>query len=454
MKFSIILSFALLMCATLGSCIEDGYATSPSQQPYFSTDTLRIGTVWTGEASPTVRFTVHNPASANLRISSVALSGPQAGYFHINVDGMSGDSFSNVEIRPNDSIFVFAQAVLPENSTALQETFIADISFTTNGVTTTLPVKATSINAVTIGQAEITGDEVWDDPRPYRIMKSVSVAAEGSLTLAPGTRVMLHDGARIDVNGTLTAEGTPAAPVTLTGDRTGNVVGDISFQLMSRQWDGVYLHPSASVFLSHTSVSNTSSGVQATDATLTMVNCVMRNSGGDALAATDCKVEAIGCEFAEAAGAAVRIDGGEWLLSHCTIANFYLFAAQTEAAVCLENIASTTARIENCIIFSRGADLSHPDLTATDVTLHRCLLRSTGSDDANFIDCVWDADPLFITERSKYIFDYRLQAGSPAIGAAYTPSDPDPRAAVDRYGTPRITPADLGAYVFREEYSI
>ena len=49
--------------------------------------------------------------------------------------------------------------------------------------------------------------------------------------------------------------------------------------------------------------------------------------------------------------------------------------------------------------------------------------------------------------REDYIFDYRLQAESPAIGAA-DPALTAPEASVDAYGLSRGTAPDLGAYVY------
>ena len=96
---------AALALATTGACIEDGYTTSPSDQPRFSTDTLSLGTIFTAEPSATSRFTVYNPHSKQLSISNISLSGPNAPNFRVNVDGLSGQSFTDVDIRPNDSIF-------------------------------------------------------------------------------------------------------------------------------------------------------------------------------------------------------------------------------------------------------------------------------------------------------------------------------------------------------------
>ena len=95
--------------------------------------------------------------------------------------------------------------------------------------------------------------------------------------------------------------------------------------------------------------------------------------------------------------------------------------------------------------------LSHGDLTGTKVFLRRVLIKENGSDDANFIACLWDKDPLYYTVREDYIFDYRLKPESPAIGAGDA-SLMLPAAARDAYGLPRQATAgaapDLGAYVY------
>lgn len=107
----------------------------------------------------------------------------------------------------------------------------------------------------------------------------------------------------------------------------------------------------------------------------------------------------------------------------------------------------TKADISNTIIYGMNADLSHGDLSGTGIFLRRCLLKSEGTDDDNFTDCLWDSDPMFRTVRTDYLFDYRLQPESPAIAQGF-PQYLAPEAAVDRYGNPRGLVPDLGAYVF------
>lgn len=108
-KLILLIPFIVL----LAGCIEDGFTTSPSDQPVFSVDTLKIGTVFTEQSTTTHRFTVRNPHSKQISISDISLSGPAADYLRLNVDGISGRRFNNIEVRGKDSIFVFVEATFP-----------------------------------------------------------------------------------------------------------------------------------------------------------------------------------------------------------------------------------------------------------------------------------------------------------------------------------------------------
>lgn len=72
-----------------------------------------MGVVYTDENSATHKLTVYNPHDKGLNLSSVMITGENAPKFRLNVDGMSGKEFHDVEIRANDSIFVFVSTDLP-----------------------------------------------------------------------------------------------------------------------------------------------------------------------------------------------------------------------------------------------------------------------------------------------------------------------------------------------------
>ncbi len=456
-----VLSMTLIFTA----CIDDSFTDSPSDQPRFSVDTLDMGVVFTEQMTTTYRFTVSNPASKSLSISYIGLSGDGAEYFRLNVDGFSGREFSNVEIRGKDSIFVFVEATLPPSQADLPIEINAYIDFTTNGVSQSVVLSAFGQDVIRLRGQIIETDTNFDSARPYQVFDSLIVAPGATLTLAEGTRLLFHDGAYMAIDGRLVTRGTPDNPVTLAGDRTGNVVSNISFDLMSRQWQGIiFSSGSTGNDLSNTVIKNTVYGVtvDGTDAapgetSLAMLNCRLRNSGNAVLTAIHADIDAAGCEFAEGGGGLVFLQGGSHSFNHCTFANYYLFSAISGPAIAFSHIDVESddlsdkpylrAVIDNSIIYGLGAELSHDDLTGTDVYLRNCLLKSKGSDDDNFIGCIWSEDPLYYTVRSEYLFDYRIRQDSPAIGAA-DPELTSQRAATDGYGLQRGAQPDLGAYVY------
>ena len=469
LRYFLLLMAAVTMAAGFTACINDDISTSPSDQPTFSVDTLKMGTVFTEDVTVTHKFTVRNRNDKGINISDIRLSGPNADLFRLNVDGLAGKTFQNVEIRANDSIYVFVEATLPANGGTTPQTVNATVDFLTNGVTSHVVLRADGQDVTRLRALTITEDTHLTKGRPYQIFDSLVVAEGRTLTLDPGADLRFHDGATFIVRGTLICNGTLRDPVSIAGDRTGNVITDITFDLMSRQWNGLQFTVSShGNRMVHTHLRNTWYGVivsgdgkPSADGApkLWLQNTRLRNSGDLVLEVYDADVQAYGCEFAEAANGVVRLQGGSHIFNHCTFANYYLFSAIGGAALTLEHLSPendaetgtpyTKALISNSIIYGLGPDISPGDLLGTEVTLNHCLLRSNGTDDDNFIACLWDKDPLYYTVRADYIFDYRVKPESPAIGAG-DPALTLPDAAVDAYGLTRSTTAPtLGAYVYQ-----
>lgn len=387
------------------------------------------------------------------------------GLFRLNVDGITGVEFRDIEIRGKDSIFVFVEATLPDRNLTKPTTYERHLTFTTNGVARDVVITATGLDATRLQGVTITGDTRFTAAKPYIIYDSLVVAEGATLTLEPGTKLHFHDGTGITVNGTLIADGTPGQLVEMTGDRWGNVVGRVDYEIMSGQWEGVYFtSTSRANKMQFTSVRNTMYGVIVDSVpytqeapSLRLINCQLRNSKDYALLSSFSHIEALGCELADASSGVVALQGGKARLVNCTIANYYLFSVLGGPALQFYHVNEDTAiegielplleaEIDNCIIYGNGTDLSHGDLTDTAVTVRHTLLKSEGSDDEHFIECLWGLDPLYYTVRNDYFFDYRLQPESPAIGAAdptLIPAELD----VDMWGVPR-SPAlsTLGAY--------
>lgn len=461
MKSLKLLFFAILASVAMTACIEDGLSTSPSDQPSYSTDTLDMGLFFTGRPTPTYQFVVYNRHDKIMNISDIHFRDNQSGIFRMNVDGSAGERFSNIEIRPNDSIYVFVEATLPRGERDdVAQASMSHIDFSVNGVVSSVVVKATGRNVEALTAVTLTEDTRLTADIPYQIFDSLVVAEGVTLTLEPGVELFFHDKSNLIVRGRLRSEGTAEAPVTMGGDRTDNVVGQIPFDLMASQWDGVYFTAtSAGSRLSHTVIKNMTTGVMANDVPaaadgspgLEIINCRIRNSAYVAFGSFHSDIRAVGTEFSDAAQTPLYIEGGHAEMAHLTVANYYLFAPPAIPCVTLshynaesvaegyENAPYLSARFVNCIFYGLGSDFSPSDLKGTDVTIRRSVFKSKGTDDDNFIDCIWDTDPLYRTIREDYIFDYRVKDDSPVIGAGdptLTPAD----ALTDFYGVVRATP--------------
>ncbi|MCM1163174.1 MAG: right-handed parallel beta-helix repeat-containing protein [Muribaculaceae bacterium] len=448
---------SVISVCLLSSCMEDGFDTSPSAQPVFSVDTLDMGITFTEQPTPTHRFTVHNRHSKLISISRIALRDDAAPYFRINVDGFAGTEFSNVEIRPNDSIYVFVEATLPPNSTPVLTDVTAHLDFTTNGVTSGVVLLARGQDVERRRGYVVETDERWDATMPYQIYDSLVVAPGATLTLDPGVSLHFHDKAELRVRGTLISEGTPENPVNMTGDRTDNVVGDISFDLMASQWEGVWITPeSRRSHLSHTIIRNTVNGVVADSLSqVTFLNCRLRNAAGYPLLSRYADVTLLGTEVAEGGSGLFAMMGGNVVANHCTFANYYLFSALGGPALQFYHYDSDSdnasgmpylkADISNSIVYGNGSDLNKADLAGTDIYVRTTVLKSSGTDDDHFINCMWDTDPLYGTVRQDYFFDYRLHSDSPVIGQA-DPQLTRPEATTDFYGINRLPNPTPGAY--------
>lgn len=452
------------MTALLPACIEDSFSTSPSDQPTFSTDTLKLGEVFTAQGTPTHRFIVHNRHDKMMNISYIGFRDDAEGHFRLNVDGISGREFNNVEIRANDSVFVFVETTLPENGSDELIDVKRHIDFVTNGITSTVVVTAQGQDAIRYSDLTLTENTTFTYGRPYLITGKLVVPEGITLTLAEGARLRMHDKAEIVVDGTLRANGTPEKPVQIRGDRDGYVAAQIPYELMSGQWGGIYFAPtSRDNVIINASIRNSSYGLYldsiapGTSPALTMVNSQVRNTTSRVLTAYHSDVKLIGCELTEASDGILLLIGGKHIVNHCTIANYYLFTALGAPSIEFSHIDAETddasglpfcsAEFTNSIIYGNGTLLSHGDLSGMDVYFRRCLIGVNGTDDDNFIDVIWDEDPMFYTVRQEYLFDYRLKPESPAIGAAFDTYDIY-GLTNDRYGAAITSPSDLGALKF------
>ena len=452
------------LSGVMTGCISDAVTTSPSDILSFSSDTVTFDTVFTDLGTPTARLKVYNRAKKSINISSIKFADPQT-MFTFNVDGTSGTEFQDVEIRGEDSIFIFIECFIPEEASAKTPFLVEDkLQFLTNGVTQNVVVEAYGQNVTRLYGLEVTSDTTLTAELPYIVFDSISVAPGATLNIEPGANILFHDKAKMTVNGTLNAVGTVENPINLRGDRLDDVIPDVPYDLLAGQWQGIrFAAESFGNRMEYVDMRSTKEGLRVdscgdlSQQKLLLVNSWIHNSQASAFQSEYAWVDAYGCVFSEADQAAVSLKGGLHHFVQCTFSNYYLFSVPSLPLVSLYHLFREdlqysdqplmTANFDNCILYGMPADLNEGDLTGSNVFFRSCSLKSNGSNDDNFIECLWDTDPLFYTVREDYIFNYRVKEDSPVIGMG-NPSFLNSYCLYDMDGLYRLASGNptLGAY--------
>lgn len=391
-------------------------------------------------------------------------------HFQMNVDGQSAATFRDVEIRGKDSIYVFVECLLPE--TTQDEPYLTEdaIEFVTNGNLQEVTLEAYGQNVTRLRGETVSADRTLTAARPYVVTDSLVVAEGATLTVEPGTRLLFHDKAFMRVYGHLDAKGTADRKIQMRGDRLDKLFPDAGYDILAGQWGGVSIAPgSFGNVMECVDMRSTSEGLRIDSCgdlsrrKLLLVNSWLHNSKSNALSSQHAWIDASGCCFSEAAANVVSLTGGKHIFTQCTFSNNYLFTSTGEPILGLYHLFPAEeddatalplmqARFTNSIIYGMMGDINISDLEGSDVTFENVLFKSEGSDDAHFISCLWNVDPLFLTIREKYYFNYHVQPDSPALEAgnpqyvgAETLYDMD---GANRLGTPLPT---LGAYALPQE---
>ncbi|MDE5838410.1 MAG: hypothetical protein K2H39_05095, partial [Paramuribaculum sp.] len=401
MKQLIFIAVAVILTA----CINDDISTSPSHMPEFSADTVALGEVWADELSPNVALTIYNRNPKGITISSLSVSGRDADCLKMNLDGMPAELFAPVDIRQNDSVQLLVAAV-PQIAGAID----AVVNITVNSKVLSLPVKAEVLQPVILKNHTVAAQESLAGK--VRVFGTLTVPQGAELSIEPGTTLFMHDKAEIVVDGTLIAQGTPQLPITICGDRFGFMAADIPYSILPGQWRGITLNSAQGCEMTCVSLLNSEAALTLSpDAQLTMTNCCIANSRETLVSLGEgARLAAYQCQFTEAAQAVLALNSADAYLYRCTLANAYLFSTPFSSLIELSGTSDLT--VEASIIYRPGGELSAA--TGSAYKFSHTLFGSNGSDDEQFVNCLWAENPLFNLDLEEYHFDYTLSPESPA----------------------------------------
>ena len=421
----------------LSACNDlDNYSTNSSHTLEFSYDTLHLDTILTGVGTSTHILKVYNRHKEPLLISSIQLADAANSGFRINVDGIKGTSFTDVEIRQKDSLFVFIEATLfPQDSD--EPIFKRDsIVFITNGVRQDVKLQAYGQDFVAFRGKQITEDTLINSRRPIVIYDSLVIKENAKLTLTEGVRLYFHGKSGIQVYGQMVAQGSLANPIVFRGDRTDNMFAHLPYDKLPGQWDGIRIHSgSFDNEFDQVDIHGGIFGIRCDSAgierqKLTFTNSIIHQVSGDALNMTDCKATIGNSQISNAGGYCVNLTGGEYEFVHCTIANYYSWDIKRGVALRFVNERNdipyplSLASFRNCLIAGSSNDeiigaSSADESIPFNYYFSNCLVNSTELENDQIVNVTWKKDDRFITLDSReQNYDFRIDSLSAAINIA------------------------------------
>ena len=482
--------FIILLSTNFFACKDNlgDYSNNPQDILSFSVDTLSFDTLLTTVNSPVLSFMVYNKNTKPLLISSVQLGGGSNSDFKINVDGMAGTSFENVEILAKDSLLVLVNVKPKENGEYTPTLFNDYVIFETHNIQQKVVLEAYGQDVYTWKGVILTADSILDNKKPYLIYDSLVIDKGATVEIGEGSAFYMYNDAQLIVNGTIKIKGTVEKPVVFRGSRTDYML-NVPYDLIPGQWGGIrFAAGSYDNELENVRIRNGKYGMnlETSDdplrSKLYMKNVVLTNASGTLLQAVNCNIVAENCEFSNAKDAVLNIVGGSSRFTHCTIANYYPYNPQagwansdnetlilTDTYMLTDSLKTLkfpiiSADFFNSIIWgakdssTSGIRIESDSNANITYLFQNCLLPNAGSNDDHFVDCLFQVDPLFQKtnpndlEKDTWFpsFDFSLQENSPVRDIANL--EIATQIPYDLTGFYRLTDGhpDLGAYEYHK----
>ena len=473
-KFEIGALVVLIASFFFSSCNKPEY--NDNAKLTFSSSEVTFDTVFSTIGSTTQRLIAYNPNNFDITTDIHLASGSNS-YYSINVDGLSGIDFDDVEIKAKDSIFIHVKVTINPGNQNNPFLVTDSIIFRTGNNQQDVDLIAYGQDANFIVADSLSGSIKykivarahetirWTNEKPYVIYGWAAVDSLGKLIIDPGTKIYLHKGSGIWVYryGNIEVNGTTEQPVLFRGDRK-----EAWFDTDYSQWDRIWINEgTADNIINNAIVTNSFIGIQVEALSENLgnktiiTNSIIHNTANAGILAKASNIEVTNCQISNNGSYSLQLEIGNFELKHLTIANYFSQSARENPALYISNfykesiangdgtytsvtyVGNTTSSMVNSIItgiltneISTGID----EAAILEWQLENCLIK-TDYTSANFINCIRNSSPLF-TDYSEQ--DFTLQSTSPAINAGKPGIGVD----YDILGNPRDGNPDIGAYEF------
>ncbi len=414
MKYLFIFLTCILI-VSVSSCRKD-FTTTPSfGRLEFSKDTVFLDTIFTDIGSATYNLKVYNRSNKDISIPRIQLENGLSSNYRLNVDGIAGKEFNQINILAKDSIFVFIETtidfstisnplytdrILFDNGENEQDvdliTLVKDANFIfpdRNPISMkidslTLDGQQTTIKGRFLEDSELLFSKI----KPTVIYGYAAVPSDRTLTIEAGAKVYFHDnsGLIIDKRATLKVNGTLAERVVFEGDRLENSFSDIP-----GQWGTIWMRAgSKENRINYAQIKNGIIGIlvdsigNESSPTLKLENTEISNQSNFGVLARETNIEANNIIIGSSGIASFAASGGgTYNFQHSTFANYWNNGLRQSSTVLINNYYIYTDDLGQEVIESK-------DLNA-----------------ANFNNCIIDGNGNveFILEKAEgSLFNYQI----------------------------------------------
>lgn len=456
--YILFVGISLLFNGTLSSCKKPVLLSKGNLS--FSKDTVVFDTVFTTVGSTTQQFKIYNNDNKTVKIEEIELVGGTSSPFRINVDGLSGTSFSDIELEGKDSLFAFVEVTLGVNGQTLPLIVEDSVRFRTNGKDQYVKLAVWGQDAY-FHYKDLNDDidNPWNNDKPHVIYGYAAIDSAKTLTIPAGTKVYLHKNAILyNYKGTLNIMGEKDNEVTFQGDRLESWYDDVT-----GQYYGIYFQEARPSTINYAIIKNGTSGIHLyskdasfpTQYTLTVTNTkIYNNARYGIFIYSGAKVKAENCVIAKnGTHALLVLEGGDFNFNHCDLLGY---GAASAPAVGISNYYNDYANgtqnigsinegiIYNSVIYgNQQGEIAFDTIVQGGVSINldikNCLIKRTPAGNDNFFSNIfWNFNPLF-TNIEEYDFTFLASSKLNNNGFFTT-------VATDINGSPRNDPPDIGAY--------
>lgn len=367
--------YITLISITIFSCSKNFDTATIPQALKFSKDTIYFDTIFSNIGSSTRVLKVYNTENKRVRIPYIKLGMGDESKYRININGVSGNEQENIEIPPNDSIFIFIETTI-DYAKIDNHLYVDSLVFKANSFEQNIKLVSLVKDAIFLfpkkGDSSFyIEDKSWTKDKPYVIYGTAKIREYKTLEINAGTHIYFHSNSNLQVSkgAKLLVNGKLGEEVIFDSDRL-----EPEFSDTPGQWGGINIQDESKANIINYSIIKNSTigiisiGMDDSTPTLNIKNTQIYNSSLFGILAENSYIHGENIVISNGGKSSLYIrKGGKYNFIHSTFVNHNDIIAKAYT-VYISDIAAIDKKLlygdlvecffGNCILYGYSSDLS------------------------------------------------------------------------------------------------